>query len=39
VKEETLYSIPWNIVNIVASTTVIIDPYKAPLLSPLIKEW
>jgi hypothetical protein len=39
VNEETLYSIPWNKVNIKANITVKIVPYKAPDLSPLIKEW
>ena len=34
VNEDTLYSIPWKIVNINANNTVAIDPYKAPFLSP-----
>lgn len=39
VKDETLYSTPWKTVNIIANNTVAIDPYKAPFLSPYIKEW
>jgi hypothetical protein len=38
VKDETLYSTPWKTVNIIANNTVAIDPYKAPFLSPYIKE-
>jgi hypothetical protein len=38
VKEDTLYSIPWNAVNIIANNTVAIEPYKAPFLPPCIKE-
>ena len=37
--EETLYSTPWNIVNIKANTTVKIVPYNAPDLSPFIRLW
>ena len=37
--EETLYSTPWNAVNITANTTVATNPYKVPLLFPCIKEW
>jgi hypothetical protein len=39
VKEDTLYSIPWNPVNIKANNTVAIEPYIAPFLPPWIKEW
>ena len=39
VKDDTLYSNPWNPVNITANNTVAIEPYKAPFLSPCIKEW
>ena len=39
VKEETVYSIPWRAVNIMANITVAIKPYKAPLLFPCINEW
>jgi hypothetical protein len=38
VKEDTEYSIPWNTVNIIANNIVAIEPYKAPFLSPCIKE-
>jgi hypothetical protein len=38
VKDDTLYSIPWKAVNIKAKNIVAIEPYKAPPLSPLIKE-
>jgi hypothetical protein len=38
VKDETSYSIPWKIVNIIANNTVAIDPYKVPFLPPYIKE-
>jgi hypothetical protein len=37
VKEDTLYSIPWKPVKIIANNIVAIDPYKAPFLSPCIK--
>ena len=39
VKDDTLYSTPWNRVNIKASATVKIVPYNAPDLSPFIKLW
>ena len=38
-KEETEYSTPWKNVNITANNTVATEPYKAPFLSPCIKEW
>ena len=38
-KEETVYSTPWKIVNIIAKITVATNPYKAPLLLPCITEW
>ena len=38
VKEETEYSIAWKPVNILAKTTVAIEPYNDPSLLPLIKE-
>jgi hypothetical protein len=38
VKDDTLYSKPWNPVNIIAKSTVAIEPYKAPLLLPWMKE-
>ena len=39
VKEETLYSMPWNIVNTTAKKIVAINPYNVPALFPWIKEW
>jgi hypothetical protein len=39
VKDDTLYSTPWKPVKITANSIVAIEPYKAPLLSPWIKEW
>ena len=39
VKEDTLYSTAWKPVKIIANNTVAIEPYKAPFLLPLIKEW
>ena len=39
VKEDTLYSIPWNSVKTKANIMVAIAPFRAPFLSPLIKEW
>jgi hypothetical protein len=39
VKDETLYSTPWKTVNTKAKLIVASEPYKAPTLSPLIKEW
>jgi len=38
VKEDTLYSTPWNPVKAIANITVAIAPYKVPSLSPFIKE-
>jgi hypothetical protein len=38
VKDDTLYSIPWNPVNITANNIVATDPYNAPVLPPFIKE-
>jgi len=38
VKDDTLYSIPWNTVKIIANKTVAIEPYIAPFLPPNIKE-
>jgi hypothetical protein len=38
VKDDTLYSIPWKTVNINANNIVATEPYKAPFLSPCIKE-
>jgi hypothetical protein len=34
-----VYSTPWKNVNITANNTVATEPYKAPFLSPCIKEW
>ena len=39
VKDDTLYSNPWKPVKITANIIVTIEPYKAPLLLPWIKEW
>jgi hypothetical protein len=39
VKEDTEYSTPWNIVNIIANIIVTTVPYKAPFLLPCINEW
>jgi len=39
VKDDTLYSIPWNTVKIKANNTVATEPYNAPFLSPCINEW
>jgi len=38
VNDATLYSIPWKPVNIIANNIVKIEPYKAPILPPCIKE-
>jgi hypothetical protein len=38
VKEETLYSTPWKTVNTIANIVVNNPPYKAPFLSPWIKQ-
>jgi hypothetical protein len=38
VKDDTLYSTPWKTVNINANAIVATEPYKAPFLSPCIKE-
>ena len=39
VKEETVYSIPWRAVKIIANIIVYNKPYKEPLLFPCIKAW
>lgn len=38
VKEDTAYSTPWKTVNITANIVVNNPPYKAPFLSPCIKQ-
>ena len=39
VKEDTLYSIPWKPVKIIANKIVNNEPYKAPSLLPWIILW
>jgi hypothetical protein len=39
VKDDTVYSTPWNPVNIIANIIVNTKPYKLPFLLPCINEW